>query len=248
MCARVKERFRTLVRRAGVGEVSPLAVAAAGLALGAVVVVAAWVWLPRGGQGVTYAARSGGEGAASSRSTLASGTDDDASSSVVAGSQTVAPCVVHVVGAVRQPGVYELRAGQRVTDAVAAAGGFQADAAQDGVNQAQVLQDGEQVVVPTRDEVKAGAAGAPRVGAAAGGAGGALATRVGAGAGGAVVNLNTADAAALDTLPGIGPSTAAKIVADRAANGPFKSADDLGRVPGIGPKKLEQLKGLISVR
>jgi competence protein ComEA len=62
-----------------------------------------------------------------------------------------------------------------------------------------------------------------------------------------VVNINTADAAALDALPGVGPSTAAKIVADREANGPFASPEDLGRVPGIGPKKLEQLKPAICV-
>jgi len=62
------------------------------------------------------------------------------------------------------------------------------------------------------------------------------------------VNINTADAAALDTLPGVGPSTAEKIVADREANGPFESPDDLGRVSGIGSKKLEQLKVLVSVR
>jgi competence protein ComEA len=65
---------------------------------------------------------------------------------------------------------------------------------------------------------------------------------------GAVVDLNTADATQLDALPGIGPATAAKIVADRQANGPFRTADDLGRVSGIGPKKLDQLKPLICVR
>ena len=78
--------------------------------------------------------------------------------------------------------------------------------------------------------------------------GGASAENPGAPSAGAVVNINTADAAALDALPGVGPSTAAKIVADREANGPFASADDLGRVSGIGPKKLEALKDFIRVQ
>jgi len=144
---------------------------------------------------------------------------------------------VHVVGAVHHPGLYRLPGGSRVADALDAAGGATAQAAQEAVNLARVLADGEQVAIPTRDQVKRGAA----VGAVATGDGG------GAAGEGECVDINTADAAALDKLPGIGPSTAAKIVADRTANGPFASPDDLGRVPGIGPKKLAQLKPVIRV-
>ena len=246
----LRDRFRSLVRRAGVGEVSPLAVGAAGLAFGAAIAIAAWVWLPRGATGVTYAshgddARSSASRGASATSGFADTAEQGGVAPALAATQGAA-CVVHVVGAVRQPGVYELRAGQRVTDAVAAAGGFRRDAAQDAVNQAQLLQDGEQIAIPTVEDVKAGTA--PGAGAGSGsGAGGAQGT-AGGRPGGTPVDLNSADAAALDALPGIGPATAAKIVADRAANGSFKSVDDLGRVPGIGPKKLEQLKGLIRVR
>ena len=117
------------------------------------------------------------------------------------------------------------------------------DAAPEGVNLARKLSDGEQLVVPTADELaKAGAGGASTGGAGAG-----------SGAGGATpadtpVDINTATAEQLDALPGIGPATATKIVADRQANGPFKSIDDLGRVAGIGPKKLEDMRALIVVR
>lgn len=137
--------------------------------------------------------------------------------------------VVHVVGAVRRPGVYKLPAGSRVGDAVAAAGGALGNAAPEAVNLARVLNDGEQVRIPSADEASAAVAasgaqsGAPRK-----------------------VNINTATAAELDALPGIGPATAQKIVDDRARNGPFSSPEDLMRVPGIGPKKFDALKDLVT--
>lgn len=149
---------------------------------------------------------------------------------------------VHVVGAVRSPGVYQLRKGSRAADAVEAAGGLLGNAAPAALNLARVVDDGEQVVVPTADEAAAGGAGA---GGAAGGSTGTAGAPPGAGG---KVNLNTATAAQLDALPGVGPSTAAKIVADRERNGPFRTADDLMRVPGIGAKKFDPLKDLVTVR
>jgi competence protein ComEA len=150
--------------------------------------------------------------------------------------------VVHVVGAVKQPGVYELAPESRVLAAIQCAGGLTQEAAPEALNLAAKVTDGEQVAVPTRKEVESGDAG-PGAGSAPAGTGGSA-----AGAPTGKVNVNTADATQLDALPGVGPSTAAKIVADRQSNGPFASPDELGRVPGIGPKKLEQLKVLISVR
>ena len=148
---------------------------------------------------------------------------------------------VHVVGAVRSPGVYALKKGARAADAVAAAGGLLGNAASSALNLARMVEDGEQVVVPTVDEAAGGGVtSGAGVGPSAGGAGGAPA--------GAKVNLNTATAAQLDALPGVGPSTAAKIVSDRERNGPFRAADDLMRVPGIGAKKFDSLKDLITVR
>ncbi len=151
--------------------------------------------------------------------------------SATAGSSE-ASAVVHVVGAVARPGVYVVAAGSRVADAIRLAGGTLGNAAIDGVNLARPVCDGEQIVVPTQDESdgEGAAEGASRSSASAGGR----------------LNLNRATAAELDALPGIGPSTAAKIVKDRELNGPFRAPEDLMRVSGIGPKKFEALKDLIT--
>ena len=142
-----------------------------------------------------------------------------------AGTVRTAPrLVVDVAGAVRRPGIYRLATGTRVDDAVAAAGGGTARADIAAVNLAAPLSDGEQVLVPAR-----GAAGA-----------------AGASAGSTVVDLNSATAEQLDTLPGIGPSTAAKIVAYRQQHGAFHSLAELDAISGIGPSKLAELKGLVS--
>ena len=140
---------------------------------------------------------------------------------------------VHVEGAVATPGLLELSEGSRVYDAIQAAGGFAEDARHDAVNLARVLTDGEQIIVPSTQS-DGGSDAAPATAASAGTAAG-------------KVNINTADVATLDTLPGIGASTAAKIVADREANGPFKTIEDLKRVSGIGDKKFSQLEGCITV-
>jgi competence protein ComEA len=134
---------------------------------------------------------------------------------------------VHVSGAVATPGMYVLGEGARVVDAIAAAGGFAAGADEAAVNLARPLSDGEQLYVPA-----AGEAPAPQ-GAAAVGDG--------------RVNLNTADAAQLDTLPRIGPAMAARIIEWRDANGRFTSVEDLLAVPGIGDKMLETLRDLVTV-
>ena len=143
----------------------------------------------------------------------------------------LATVTVHVVGEVRHPGVYRLPGGSRAADAVAAAGGLLGPADQTAVNLARVVADGEQIAVPREGE--AGSAGAAMGGAAG-------AARPGK------IDLNTAGEAQLDTLPGVGPATAAKIVSDRAENGPFRTVDDLLRVPGIGPSKFDSLKDLVT--
>ena len=140
---------------------------------------------------------------------------------------------VHVGGAVVHPGVQELEEGSRVQDAVEAAGGFADGAARDALNLARVLQDGEQVVVPTEEELTASVSPSAEVSAAPAARG--------------RININTATAEELDALPGIGPATAEKIVADREANGPFSTIEDLKRVAGIGDKKYTELADSVCV-
>lgn len=131
---------------------------------------------------------------------------------------------VHVTGAVMRPGLFELAEGSRVIDAIAAAGGFTDEANRDQLNLARLLTDGEQFAVPAAgDDVDAAAASDGRV------------------------NLNTADAAALDTLPRIGPAMAARILAWREANGRFASVDDLRNIAGIGDATFEGLRDLVTV-
>ncbi len=246
MSEELAARLRVLANRAGLGGVPPAVVGAALVVFGMAVVFAAWRWWPGRAGGETLSSTSAGE---PGRVEVASGVSVDATTGggAAAGAAgrpssggATGTVFVHVVGAVGQPGLYELPRGSRVADAVGAAGGLTGAAGQAGINLARLVEDGEQVVVPTADEVAKGAPPAS--------VGGATGPSAGAAASAAIVDINTADAAALDTLPGVGPSTAAKIVADREANGPFASPDDLGRVPGIGPKKLEQLKPMIRVR
>ena len=138
---------------------------------------------------------------------------------------------VHVSGAVQTPGLYVLPAGSRVVDAVAAAGGFAGDADRDAVNLARTLDDGEQLPVPREGEVPPAAAAGT----------GSASSRDGR------VDLNTADATLLETLPRIGPALAERIITWRDDNGGFTSIEDLLAVPGIGDKMLESLRDLVTV-
>ncbi|CAN5149327.1 ComEA family DNA-binding protein [soil metagenome] len=133
---------------------------------------------------------------------------------------------VHILGQVARPGLYELRDGDRAVDVVAAAGGFTDTADPAGLNLARFLTDGEQIVVPAVGEVPVGAPGVTADGK---------------------VNLNTADEAALETLPRVGPAMAQRILDWREANGPFTAVEDLLNVTGIGDKTLEGLRELVTV-
>lgn len=154
---------------------------------------------------------------------------------------TPGPIVVYVSGAVAAPGTFTLAPNARIADAITAAGGLRADADSAQVNQAQHLFDGAQVHVPT-----AGAAPIPAAGLS-----GLLPTPTPASraatidvSAGGQIDLNTATQAELETLPGIGASKAAAIIANR----PYATVDDLDRVPGIGPSTLAQLRSLVSVQ
>lgn len=128
--------------------------------------------------------------------------------------------VVHVAGAVRRPGVVRLRDGDRVGDAISAAGGASSKADLNAVNLALRLSDGQQVIVPASGVVTTGGGGAT-----------------------GPVSLSAATVDQLDELEGVGPGLAEKIVAYRTEHGGFRSVDELGEVPGIGDKRLESLRG-----
>lgn len=146
---------------------------------------------------------------------------------------------VDVDGAVASPGVYRLKDGERVAQAIDAAGGLTPEADVTGLNRASKVTDGQKIYVPKVGEQQAVAAG----GGADGGAVVASGTNDTAG----LININTASAAELQTLSGIGPSMAQSIIDERTKNGPFASVDDLMRVSGIGEKKLAKIKDCICV-
>jgi competence protein ComEA len=156
---------------------------------------------------------------------------------------TTAPAsvVVHAAGAVVRPGVHSVPAGSRVADVLAAAGGPTADADLDRVNLAATVGDGERVWFPRVGEQAPPVPVAGGGGAGAGGQGGV------AGAAAGPIDLNTATAEQLDSLPGIGPSIAAAIIEHRDRNGPFTSVDELLDVPGIGDAKLAEVRDLVTV-
>lgn len=135
---------------------------------------------------------------------------------------------VHVVGAVRHPGLYRLAEGSRVADALARAGGSTRKAQLELVNLAAPIADGEQIVVPRRNGA----------GVAAQGGAGTAST--------GPVHLNTATLEQLDTLPGVGPVTARKILDYRQKHGAFGSVDELDAIPGIGPARLDELRDLVA--
>lgn len=156
---------------------------------------------------------------------------------------TVASLAVHAAGAVVNPGLYQMSSSSRIADLVEAAGGFTSDADLDRVNLAAPLSDGVRVFIPSL-----GSEEIPRV---ATDTGGAAAAREGAPTGtpsaSEPIDLNSATADQLDALPGVGPATAAAIVAYRDEHGPFRSIDALLEVRGIGPAKLEAIRKLVRV-
>ena len=140
---------------------------------------------------------------------------------------------VHVVGEVRAPGLYLVALGSRVVDAVMAAGGLTSQADECAINLARPVNDGEQLVISTR---VGDATGCGAMAAAGGGDGGASAP----------ISLSRADVTALDSLPGIGPTLAQRIIDWRTANGGFTSVDQLNDVSGIGDKLFSSLQPLVT--
>lgn len=164
--------------------------------------------------------------------------------------------MVHVMGAVRNPGVFELSSTSRVVDAVRAAGGATGEADLERINLAQKIADTEQIFVPTRSQRKVRITVAPRHRSSTSTVSPSIpgatptTTLVPAGNSGtasAKVNVNTASAEQLDTLPGIGPSIAKAIISYRTKSGNFKKVTDLMNVPGIGQAKFDAVRELVTV-
>jgi len=158
-------------------------------------------------------------------------TTSSAAAASATSSPDVVPILVDVAGWVRRPGVYEFHDGDRVIDAIEAAGGARRGAALDALNLAAPLADGTQILVPRR-QASASAGSAPSV------SGDATSSKV---------NVNSASAVELEALPGIGEVIAQEILDYRAANGPFGSVDDLLDVSGIGEVTLENIRDLVTV-
>jgi competence protein ComEA len=149
---------------------------------------------------------------------------------------TSAPIIVHIVGAVLEPGVYSLPSKSRQQDAIEAAGGFLSDANPQALNLAAPLQDGDRIVVPTIPSDTQTPATSPS-----------KSTIVELPSSNTLININTASQTDLENLPGIGPVKAQTIIAYRESNGFFGLIEDIQNVPGIGPKTFENLKSLITV-
>ena len=143
--------------------------------------------------------------------------------------------IVDVAGWVRKPGVYEFAEGDRVIDAIDAAGGPRPGADLASLNLAAPLADGTQILVAKEGAAPVGADGTP------------LPSGEGATGGGTLINVNTASATDLEELPGVGEVISAAIVDYRTQNGPFTSVDQLEDVSGIGPSTLENIRDLVTV-
>lgn len=143
---------------------------------------------------------------------------------------------VDVGGCVKKPGVYEVSASSRIFQVIEKAGGTTSDADTSGINQAESVTDGMKILVPEKNEDGSGNAGGASEGTVSTGA-----------ADSSLVNINTADAETLQTIPGIGPVTAQKIIDYRNANGYFKEIGDIRNVSGIGDKTYAKISSLITV-
>lgn len=232
----LRERLRSLTGREVAGVVAVAVLVVAGAVLWYVRSLPAPVPLSEVSSG-----SAGGPSAAAQRAAVSPAPGP----SVAPTTAPPARIVVHVAGWVRRPGVYELRDGARVIDAIRLAGGPRRGADLSAVNLAAVLVDATQVVVPRRGQ-EATAAAAPWSQSGAGAGGGAAGASGGTAQGG-LIDLNTATAEELEALPGIGPVLAQRIVDYRTQYGPFERVDDLLKVSGIGEQRLADIRSHVTV-
>jgi competence protein ComEA len=220
----------------------------------AAALIAIWFLFPHGEEPVVVEGAQPPSTTSAQPGDVSAPPDADASAAASEPAEPEARSVVaYVTGAVAQPGVVTLPAPARYGDAVLAAGGLREDAAQAAVNLAQPLEDGTQVHVPTQEEFNQGAAPPATASASSASSGPQSGGKPGAGssqqapAANGKVNINTADAAALQQLDGVGPATAQRIIDYRTANGRFKSIEELRNVSGIGEKKFAAIAPHVTV-
>ncbi|WP_219844038.1 ComEA family DNA-binding protein [Arthrobacter sp. MYb227] len=156
--------------------------------------------------------------------------------------------ILHVIGAVKTPGVYELEPGSRVRDAVSSAGGLNSNAAPENINLAAQVTDGQQVRIPKRGENPLPAAAVPDPPASETTPASDASTQGQPDASGSKININTADSTALQVLPGIGPALAQRIIDFRQSNGAFTSVVELDAVSGIGPALLGKIRDRVEFK
>lgn len=241
MDGNVKLKLRSIARRAGLADTPKPVLACLGVVTVLLLGFALWRFWPAGpasaGHDFSVSTAYEADDASGQEDALAQDGGD------AGGIETASGVIcVDVEGAVRNPGLYELEAGSRVGDAVKAAGGITKKAVRGQVNLASALQDGQQVVVPSKQDaaVSGGQAqDSAAVGVAAGGSGDGDAQ--------GKININTASATQLQQLSGIGESLSQRIVDYRNANGAFGSVDDLTKVSGIGDARLESIRAQICV-
>ena len=214
---------RELLQKAQLSKVSPNVIKAVAALAIVIVCVAVFRWMPSA-MGSEFAMNQDSE-------QVVANSENETS----AESQAGASVIVHVVGAVNVPGIYTLQEGNRVSDAVSAAGGFTSDACEQSINCARVVTDGEQIKIPTWDEVSATSSAAVTDGTSSSASGSGL------------VNINTATLEELQTLSGVGPATATAIIDYRTQNGSFKTIEDIQNVSGIGEAKFSKIQAHICV-
>jgi len=189
--------------------------------------------------GARYVITSRGTGGSTGQTLVLSSASPSPPSALPSPSPSAPDVVVYVCGAVRSPGVVRLPSTARVADALKVAGGATSSAELSAVNLAARLADGQQIIVPRRGE--APAAGGAAASATSGAAGSTVAGPA------APININTASLEELDTLDGVGPATAQKIIDYRTANGGFKTIDEIKEVSGIGDAKFAAMKDSVTV-
>jgi competence protein ComEA len=229
---RIERRIVQLWHQVRAGE-EPVAFGAVVLVVGVIAGVF-WFWAGARHSGL-QAASAAPRGAATEGGATGSGVG----SGEFVTTTTAAALAVHVAGAVARPGLYHLPAGSRVADALGRAGGRLPAADVDRLNLAAKLVDGQKILVTRRGEPVAAEPAGPVNGGAA--------TDVAAAAPAEPIDLNSADLAALDSLPGVGPATARAILEERNRRGGFRSTRDLLRVPGIGEGRFARLKDHVRV-